>query len=90
MTMTQADIQAKIVEVAGADEVFRAQLLADPRDAIQSLTGTSLPDAIAIAVHQESATNFHLVLPPANRLTEEELAEVFGGNDWWDNANSSY
>ena len=38
-------------------------------------------EAITVQVHEESATAFHLVLPPDSRLTEDEMAEVFGG-DW--------
>ena len=81
LAMTQAEMQEKILARAGEDGEFRARLLADPRDAIQELTGTLMPEAFTVEVHEESATVFHLVLPPDNRLTEEELAQVFG-LDW--------
>ena len=82
MTMTQAEMQAKIIERAGEDGEFRAQLLADPRATIHELIGATLPDEIDVRVHEESATSFHLVLPPDSRLTEEEMSQVFGGDDW--------
>ena len=81
MTMTQAELQSRIVERAGTDGGFRARLVADPGGAIEELTGISIPEAITVQVHEESATAFHLVLPPDSRLTEDEMAEVFGG-DW--------
>ena len=82
MTMTQADVQDRIITKAGEDSEFRAQLLADPRAAIQELTGTSIPDAFTVQVHKESATSFHLVLPPDSKLSEEEMAQVFAGTEW--------
>ena len=80
MTMTQTEMQDKIIERAVADGEFRARLLADPREAIRELTGTPLPDGITIEVHQESAASFHLVLPPDGRLSETELGHVYAGN----------
>ena len=38
-------------------------------------------------VHEESATSFHLVLPPDSQLSEEEMAQVFGGDDDWASQN---
>ncbi len=81
MTMTQAEMQDKIVAKAGEDGEFRARLLADPRATIHELIGTPVPDAFTVQVHEESATSFHLVLPPDSRLTEEEMSQVFAG-DW--------
>ena len=40
-----------------------------------------VPAAIHIEVHEDSATAFHLVLPPNGELSEDELATVFAG-DW--------
>ena len=54
--------------------------MADPRAAIEGLSGSELPAAITIEVHEDSATSFHLVLPPSGKLAEEELATVFAGN----------
>ena len=79
MTMTQTEMQDRIIARAGEDGEFRAQLLADPRATIEDLTGATLPDDIDVQVHEESATSFHLVLPPDGRMTEEEMTNVFGG-----------
>ena len=74
---TQAELEAKIIALAQSDPVFRAQLVADPKAAIKDLNGLELPDEISVQVHEESATSFHLVLPPSGELAEEELAAVF-------------
>ena len=89
MTMTQTEMQDRIIAKAGEDGEFRAQLLADPRATIHGLTGAALPDDIDVQVHEESATSFHLVLPPDSRLTEAEMAQVFGG-DWEENFYDSW
>ena len=84
--MTQAELIGKIVAKAQAESKFRAQLVADPKAAIEGLSGLEIPAAITIQVHEDSATSFHLVLPPSGKLTEDELATVFAGDwasDWW-------
>ena len=80
--MTQAELQGKIISMAQADPGFRSQLVADPRAAIEGLSGTEIPAEITIDVHEESATSFHLVLPPSGELAEEELDAVFAGDNW--------
>ena len=79
--MTQAEMQDRIIAKAAEDDEFRARLVADPKATIKGLTGTPVPDAFTVHVHEESATSFHLVLPPHSRLTEEEMSQVFAG-DW--------
>ena len=78
--MTQAEMQSQIIAKAQAEPEFRAQLVADPKAAIEELSGVELPEAINLQVHEDSATSFHLVLPPSGKLTEDELTTVFAGN----------
>jgi hypothetical protein len=82
VTITQTEIQDRIVAKAGEDGEFRARLLADPRAAIEEAVGGSIPDTLTVQVHEESATSFHLVLPPDSQLTEEEMSQVFAGDSW--------
>jgi hypothetical protein len=77
--MTQAEMQDRIVAKAGEDGEFRARLVADPRAAIYELTGEPVPETVTVQVHEESATSFHLVLPPHGRLSESEMADLFAG-----------
>ena len=80
--MTQEELHDRIITKASEDGEFRARLVADPRTTIHELTGTPIPEAFTVEVHEESATSFHLVLPPDSRLSEDEMAQVFGGIDW--------
>ena len=86
--MTQAELQGRIIAKAQAEPEFRSQLVADPKATIEGLSGSELPAAINIEVYEDSATSFHLVLPPSGKLTEDELATVFAG-DWQSDVNDS-
>ncbi len=76
---TATELKARILNKAEEDGDFRARLVADPRAAISAETGTTIPDGFDVAVHEDSATTAHLVLPPSPKLTEAELAVVAGG-----------
>ena len=86
---TQAELQDKLIAKAQAEPEFRAQLVADPKAAIEGVIGLEIPEAINLQVHEDSATSFHLVLPPSGKLTEDELATVFAG-DWVSAWNSAW
>ena len=89
MTMTHEEMQDKIIAKASEDGEFRARLLADPKGAIGELAGAPIPDALNVQVHEESATLFHLVLPPDSRLSEEEMGLVFAGIGSWQDSHSA-
>ena len=88
MTMTQKEMQERIIAKASEDGEFRARLVADPRTTIQEMTGP-IPDVFTVEVHEESATSFHLVLPPDSRLTEVEMSQVFAGTGSWEDGHSA-
>ena len=79
-TRTISEMKQQVAARAGEDEDFRARLLADPKSVIEAELGVSIPDQFAIHVHEDDATAAHLTLPPSERLTEEDLAHVAGGN----------
>ena len=79
---TATELRAQVLTKAAEDEEFRASLIADPKAAIASELGTTVPDGFDVVVHEDSATTAHLVLPPTPRLTDAELAAVAGGADW--------
>ena len=89
--MSVSEMRARLIEKATADETFRARLLAEPRAAIQSETGVSLPAWFHVEVHEDTADTGHLVLPPAAdaRLADADLAQVAGGGDDWLPSSSS-
>ena len=76
---TATELKTRILSKADEDSDFRARLIADPKAAIASEVGTSIPDGFDVSVHEDSATTFHLVLPPSPQLTETELENVAGG-----------
>ena len=81
---TATELKTRILTKADEDSDFRASLIADPKAAIASEVGTAIPDGFDVAVHEDSATTFHLVLPPSPQLTEAELETVAGGGSLWE------
>ena len=79
---TAAELKAQILSKAEEDGEFRARLIADPKAAISSEMGVAMPDGFDVAVHEDSATTAHLVLPPSPQLSEAELAQVSGAEEW--------
>ena len=79
---TATELRDQVLSRAEEDSDFRARLIADPKAAIASEIGATIPDGFDVAVHEDSATTAHLVLPPSPRLTDAELAQVSGGNGW--------
>ena len=77
---TATELKARILSKAAEDGDFRARLIADPKAAIASEVGTVIPDGFDVAVHEDSATTAHLVLPPSPKLTEAELETAADGH----------
>ena len=76
---TATELKTKILSKAAEDGDFRTRLITDPRAAISAETGVTIPEGFDVAVHEDSATTAHLVLPPSPELTEADLAMVAGG-----------
>ena len=79
---TATELKNRILSKAAADSDFRARLIADPKAAIASEVGTTIPDGFDVVVHEDSATTAHLVLPPSLELTAAELEMVAGGRGY--------
>ena len=78
-------IEERLIEKAMKDEVFRKQLLENPREMVEQETGMKLPKGISIHVLEEKQDEVFLVLPAVHttetgeELTEAELSNVAGG-----------
>lgn len=79
-------LEREVILRALKDPAFRAKLLANPREAIASVTGVSLPEGVEIKVIEQEADTVYLILPPKpddveteGQLSEAELASVAGG-----------
>jgi hypothetical protein len=73
--------KSRIVERAQRDGEFKALLLKDPRKAVESELGITLPSHVQFQVVEESATKLCLVLPEAGKseLSDADLESVTGG-----------
>ena len=76
---TATELKDQILSKAAEDGDFRARLITDPKAAISTEIGTTIPEGFDVVVHEDSATTAHLVLPPSPALTEAELESVAGG-----------
>ena len=76
---SEAQVKAHIAMKAAEDDDFRARLVADPRAAVEQETGLRFPEGYRIHVHEESATDGHMVLPPKPELSVEQLERITGG-----------
>ena len=70
----------KVIARAWRDPAFKAKLLADPK-AVLNEAGVTFPTDVTVRVVEDTATHFHLVLPPkpTGALSEEALDHVAAG-----------
>ncbi len=84
--MSQQTLEEQIIAKAMKDEAFRQEVLSNPKAAIERALGISVPAGVTIAVHQDTPTTLHLVLPrrapsPAwAELSDAELEQATGGS----------
>ena len=71
-----AEMRDHMVGKATEDAEFRTRLVADPKAVLNEELGVSLPDSFTIAVHEDSSTHVHLVLPPSSLLDPAALEDV--------------
>ena len=83
--------EEKIIRRAWEDEVFRAELLHSPRQAIEAAFGVTLPGNFHIRILEETEDKLYFVIParPANlssfdELSDDDLDAVAGGADTTD------
>ncbi len=81
-----ARLNAAVVDRAISEPAFRAELLADPRAAIEKALDIPLPDGLVLKVLEASQAEYTIVLPyeaklGANgELTDADLESVAGGS----------
>lgn len=59
----------QIIQKAWQDPSFKAQLLSNPKAAIQEALGVMIPDHIQLKAVEENSNEFYLVLPPQPSTT---------------------
>jgi hypothetical protein len=81
----RAEMEHRLVQRSLEDDVFRQQLLSDPRAIIEREIGTQLPAEVTVVAVEETADTIYLVLPSSSpigaggQLSDEELESVAGG-----------
>ncbi len=89
---TRTELDARIRENIASDPGFRKALIDNPRTAVSSLLGVTLPEMVNIEVHEESLAHIHLVLPAStstSELSESDLEMVAGGDTCWADSTGS-
>jgi hypothetical protein len=85
MATEQNSLQQQIMRRAMNDEAFRQELLSNPRYVLVQKLGISVPEGVKIHVHEDSASDLHLVLPVKagagglQELSDTDLEQVTGG-----------
>ena len=77
---TRSDVCEHLSKIAASDGEFRSKLVADPKSVVAKECGIQLSDDVEIRIHNETATEFHMVLPQ-NKLDAGDLDHIRGG---WD------
>lgn len=83
MSTAPKSLIQRVTEEANANPEFMKRLEADPRAAIESMTGGKLPEGLNVQVVRNSPTNMTIVLPgernASGELSDAELSRVAGG-----------
>lgn len=83
--MTRKEFEQRLIERSKSDSDFRQTLLTEPKKAIEMEFGETIPDNIAIEVHENTDRVRHFVLPwnplvsESEELSDDELEYVAGG-----------
>ena len=80
---TPHEMRTRIIDKAVNDPDYRAKLLDNPNTAVGEELGVPIPDSLTIHVHEEGATDAHIVLPPSSSLVEAELGTAAAGSNVW-------
>jgi Nitrile hydratase, alpha chain len=81
----QKTLQEQIVARAMQDEVFRQELLSNPKAAVERGLGITLPEGTNIQVYEDTPNTIHVVLPMKIQsgepleLSDEDLEQAVGG-----------
>lgn len=72
-------MQAYLMQKSAEDPEFRSALLSNPKDTISNEFGISIPDSMAIHVHESDLNSVHIALPPQSELSDEQLEAISAG-----------
>ena len=76
-----AALNGDLINKAWTDEAFRAQLIANPRETLES-HGARIPEGVDVEVVADAPSKLHIVLPAApeeGEISDSDLVEANGG-----------
>ncbi len=79
---TRKDLEIHLITRALKDEVFREELVANPKAVVEKEIGAKLPGELEIKVLEETENTLYMVLPcnPYEGISEEKLKASVGVN----------
>ena len=69
----------QVIDRSALDPEFRQELLADPKAAISSELGITMPESMSVKVHESDMQTVHVALPPDPSISEEQLEAISAG-----------
>jgi hypothetical protein len=92
----RAEMERRLIQRSLEDDVFRQQLLADPKATVEQELGTQLPEGVRVVAVEETQDTIYLVLPSSSpiaaaeggELSDQDLESVAGG--WNSTSDGSY
>ncbi|MGN7457193.1 NHLP leader peptide family RiPP precursor [Paenibacillus pasadenensis] len=76
MTVAVESLRVQIIRKAWKDEIFKQQLLADPKKAIKEAFDYEVAADIQVTAVAETEKHFYLVLPPSPENVANGQGEV--------------
>ena len=82
---TRQEFEAEVIKKTWEDDKFRQELLANPKATLAKFFDIAFPENVSLAIHEESPTRMHLVLPTkpgtdgSEELSDDDLSSVAGG-----------
>jgi len=73
--MSLDSLKVQIIQKAWKDPEFKAQLLSDPKGALQASFGIAVPEGISLQVKEETPSSYVLVIPPNPAELESSTGE---------------
>ncbi|MFC5528186.1 NHLP leader peptide family RiPP precursor [Cohnella yongneupensis] len=73
--MSLESLKVQIIQKAWENPEFKAQLLADPKSALQASFGITLPEEIELLAVEETPSRYFLVIPPSPAELESSEGE---------------
>lgn len=69
---TMKELKSKVIEKAWAEPDFKKELLENPKEAIQKVTGIAIPENIDVTVLEEAENKLYFILPTGPEAVSDD------------------